>query len=130
MKTEEKDTEPRTGIVNFERRKYPRFSVDLPVAYYQINSSISHTGRGLNASKGGLLIYFPELMEIGQHLKLKLFFTSGSKMNTIETLVQVVWIDIHLGEGWGDYRTGVRFVDISQEDLDRLKNFLRSLSSP
>jgi len=130
MKTEEKDTKPRTGIVNFERRKYPRFSVDLPVEYYQINSSISHTGRALNASEGGLLIYFPELMEIGQHLKLTLFFTSGSKMNTIETLVQVLWIDIHLGGGWGDYRTAVRFVDISQEDLDRLKNFLRSLSSP
>jgi len=130
MKTEEKDTKPRTGIVNLERRKYPRFSVNLPVEYYQINSSISHTGRALNASEAGLLIYFPELMEIGQHLKLKLFFTSGSKMNTIETLVQVVWIDIHLGEGWGDYRTAVRFVDISQEDLERLKNFLRSLSSP
>jgi c-di-GMP-binding flagellar brake protein YcgR len=130
MKTEGKDTKPRTGIVNFERRKYPRFSVDLPVEYYQINSSISHTGRALNASEGGLLIYFRELMQIGQHLKLKLFFTSGSKMNTIETLVQVVWIDIHLGEGWRDYRTGVRFVDISQEDLDRLKNLLRSLSSP
>jgi hypothetical protein len=69
-------------------------------------------------------------MEIGQHLKLKLFFTSDSKMNTIETLAQVVWIDIYLSEGWGDYRTGVRFVDISQEDLERLKNFLRSLSSP
>jgi len=130
MKTEEKDTKPRTGIVNLEKRKYPRFSVNLPVEYYQINSSISHTGRALNASEGGLLIYFPELMEIGQHLKLKLFFTSGSKMNTIETLAQVVWIDIYLSEGWGDYRTGVRFVDISQEDLERLKNFLRSLSSP
>jgi c-di-GMP-binding flagellar brake protein YcgR len=130
MKTEEKDTKPRTGIVNLERRKYPRFSVNLPVEYYQINSSISHTGRALNASEGGLLIYFPELMEIGQHLKLKLFFTSDSKMNTIETLAQVVWIDIYLSEGWGDYRTGVRFVDISQEDLERLKNFLRSLSSP
>jgi c-di-GMP-binding flagellar brake protein YcgR len=130
MKTEEKDTKPRTGIVNLEKRKYPRFSVNLPVEYYQINSSISHTGRALNASEGGLLIYFPELMEIGQHLKLKLFFTSDSKMNTIETLAQVVWIDIYLSEGWGDYRTGVRFVDISQEDLERLKNFLRSLSSP
>jgi c-di-GMP-binding flagellar brake protein YcgR len=130
MKTEEKDTKPRTGIVNLERRKYPRFSVNLPVEYYQVNSSISHTGRALNASEGGLLIYFPELMEIGQHLKLKLFFTSDSKMNTIETLAQVVWIDIYLSEGWGDYRTGVRFVDISQEDLERLKNFLRSLSSP
>jgi c-di-GMP-binding flagellar brake protein YcgR len=130
MRTEKKDTKPRTGIVNLERRKYPRFSVNLPVEYHQINSSISHTGRALNASEGGLLIYFPELMEIGRHLKLKLFFTSYSEMNTIETLVQVVWIDIHLGEGSGDFRTGVRFVDISQEDLERLKNFLRSLSSP
>ena len=51
-------------------------------------------------------------------------------MNTIETLVQVVWIDIHLGEGWGDYRTGVRFVDITPEDLDELKIFWRSLFSP
>ena len=128
MKTEEKDTKPRTGIVNFERRKYPRFSVDLPVAYYQINSSISHTGRALNASEGGLLIYFPEQMEIGQHLNLKLFFSLGSELNTIELLAEVVWIDIHLGEGWGDYRSGVKFIDISPEDMRKLKNLLMSLS--
>ncbi len=51
-------------------------------------------------------------------------------MSAIEALVQVVWIDIHLGEGWGDYRTGVKFVDITPEDLNELKLFLRSLSSP
>ena len=49
-------------------------------------------------------------------------------MNTIETLVEIVWIDIHLGKDLGDYRTGVRFVDISLEDLNSLKNFIRSLS--
>ena len=128
METEEKVTKPRTGIVHFERRKYPRFSVDLPVEYYQINSTISHTGRALNASEGGLLIYFPEQMEIGQHLKMKLFFASGSELNTIETLVEVVWMDIHLGKGWGDYRCGVKFIDISPEDRTRLKSFLMSLS--
>jgi c-di-GMP-binding flagellar brake protein YcgR len=128
METEEKVTKPRTGIVNFERRKYPRFSVDLPVEYYQINSSISHTGRALNASEGGVLIYFPEEMEIGQHLKMKLFFASGSELNTIETLVEVVWVDIHLGKGWGDYRCGVKFIDISPEDRTMLKSFLISLS--
>lgn len=126
---EEKETKLRYGIVNFERRKYPRFNVDLPIEYTRTDWVVKH-GRAINASEGGLLIYFPELMEIGQHLKLKLFFTSGSEINTIETLIQVVWIDIHLSEGWGDYRTAVRFVDISQEDLDRLKNFLRSLSFP
>ena len=34
MEAEGKDTKPRTGVVNFERRKYPRFSVDLPLEYY------------------------------------------------------------------------------------------------
>jgi len=48
----------------------------------------------------------------------------------MEILVQVVWTDIYLAEDWGDYRTGVCFVDISPEDLDKLMNFLRSLSSP
>ena len=43
-------------------------------------------------------------------------------------VAQVAWIDIHLGEEWGDYRSGVKFIDISSEDLNRLKNFLRSLS--
>jgi hypothetical protein len=129
LSEEEKETKVRYGIVSFERRKYPRFNVDLPIEYTRSDWVIKH-GRAINASEGGLLIYFPEPMEIGQHLKLKLFFTSGSEMNTIETLVQVVWMDIHLGKEWEGYRTGVTFVGISQEDLDRLKNFLRSLSFP
>jgi c-di-GMP-binding flagellar brake protein YcgR len=127
VKNGEKETKRRYGIVNFEKRKHPRFSVDLPIEYSRTDFSFQH-GRVINASEGGLLVYLPEQMEIGQHLKLKLFFTSGSEMNTIETLVKVVWIDIHLGKDLGDYRTGVRFVDISLEDLNNLKNFFRSLS--
>jgi c-di-GMP-binding flagellar brake protein YcgR len=127
MGTEEKETKPRYRTVNFERRKYPRFNVDLPIEYYRIDSSISQTGRALNASEGGLLFYLTEQVEIGQHLKVKLFFTSGSEANSIEMLAEVAWIDIDLGEVWGDYRCGVRFTDISPEDMTKLKKFLRSL---
>jgi len=127
MKNEEKETKPRYGIVNFEKRKHPRFNVDLPIEYSQTGLFVKHS-RTFNASEGGLLLYLQEKMEIGKHLLLKLFFPSGPEMNTIKTLVQVVWMDVHLGEGWGDYRTGVKFVDISPEDLDTLKKFLRSLS--
>jgi len=42
--------------------------------------------------------------------------------------VEVAWIDIHLGEGWGDYRSGVKFLDISSENLLNLKRFLKILS--
>ena len=127
MSTEDRSAKPRYGIVNFEKRQHPRFSVDLPVEYSRMDLSIGQ-GRAVNASEGGLLLYFPEKMNIGNHLRLRLFFPTGSGLNTIETLVAVVWLDLHLGKDWGDYRTGVKFVEISAGDMDRLKDFLRSLS--
>ena len=127
MKSIDETTKHRYGTVNFERRKHPRFNIDLPVEYYQIDSTTHHNGQAINASAGGLLLYLPEQMEIGQYLTLKLFFTSGSELNTTEMLVKVVWVDIHLEKDWGNYRTGVRFIDISPEDMTKLKNFLRSL---
>jgi hypothetical protein len=40
----------------------------------------------------------------------------------------VVWKDMHVGKD-GEYRTGVRFLDISAENMDQLKSFLDSLAS-
>jgi hypothetical protein len=84
----------------------------------------------MNASEGGLLIYFPERMEIGQYLHVKLYFTFGSELSVVECLVEIVWIDLDMGAGWGDYRTGAKFVDVSQEDLGKMKEFLQSLTQP
>ena len=128
VEKEEKGTNPRVGIVNLERRGYPRFTVDLPIEYYQVNSSPGTTGRATNASEAGLMVYLPEKVEIGQHLQLKLFFISGSDLNTIEMLTEVVWMDIRLGKGWGDYRFGVRFTDVSSEHWNKLQMFLKSVS--
>jgi c-di-GMP-binding flagellar brake protein YcgR len=83
--------------------------------------------RLVDASEGGLQILFPEQMEIGQNLKVNLFFSSESKLNTIEMLVEVVWVDTQLGEGEKYYRSGVRFIDISPENMTKLKNFWASL---
>ena len=122
---EKQETKSHMGVVNLERRKHPRFSIDLPIEYSTHPLPINHTGRALNASEGGLLVYLPQQTEIGQHLKIKLFFASGSHLNSIEVVAEVVWMDIHLGKDWGDYRCGVKFVDISSDDLNKLKNFLK-----
>ena len=127
MKKEEEKVKSRYGTVNFEKRKHPRFDVNLPIEYVR-SDLVASRGEALNASEGGLLLYLPEKMEIGQHLSLKLFFSSGSELKTIETLVKVVWMDFHLGENRGDYRAGVKFVEISPEDMEKLRSFLRSLS--
>jgi len=124
----EKKEKFRYGIVNFEKRGHPRFNVDLPIEY-GLTELFVKQGRAANASEGGLLLYLPERMGIGQHLVVKLFFPSDSRLETVETRVQVVWIDIlELEENCGDYRTGVMFVDISLDGLNKLRNFLRSLS--
>lgn len=126
MNTEEKQPKPHYGTVNFEKRRHPRFNVDLPIEYFRTDSLVQHA-RAVNVSEGGLLIYLPELMKIGQRLRMKIFFPLGSEIISIDAVTEVVWLDIHLGEGWGDYRTGVAFIDLSLENLNKLKDFLRSL---
>ncbi len=111
-----------------EKRKHPRFSVDLPVEYYKLGSLVKHDGKAVNASQGGLLLYFSELLPIGLYLRLKLFLPSGHKRSAIETIAEVTWADTHCGEGGGDCRTGVRFFDTSPEDMSKLKKFLLGLS--
>ena len=132
METEDRSSEmrPRTGIVNLERRKHPRFNVDLPIEYYRVPSSEHFKGRARNASEGGLLVYLPESLEIGQHLRLKVFFSMGTSLDTIDMLTEVVWTDFRAGKDWGDYRSGVRFLDISPKDVDKFGRFLMSLSEP
>src|SRR5512137_1929092 len=127
MEKDKKEPKRRIGILDLERRKYPRFKINLPLDYYRVDAPISQTGRTENASEGGLEIYFPEKMQIGERLKLRLFFSSSREdLRAVEVLAEVVWIDILAGDG--EYRSGVKFVDISQDDLEKLKTFLESLT--
>jgi c-di-GMP-binding flagellar brake protein YcgR len=95
----------------------------LPIEYYRADSPINRIGHSLDASEGGLQILFPERVEVGQNLKVRLFFSSESGLNTIEMIVEVVWINTQLAEGEKHYRSGVRFTNISPEDMTKLKEF-------
>ena len=127
MQTAGQNNQFHHGTLNFEKRKHPRFSVDLPVEYYKLGSLVKHDGKAMNASQGGLLLYFSEPLRIGTYLRLKLFLSSDSTWSAIETISEVAWTDIHLDEG-GNYRTGARFFDASLDDMSKLNNFLVSLS--
>ena len=128
MKREEIEMEPSLGVVDFERRKHPRFSVALPIEYWPTDKSKSRHGRTIDVSEGGSLLHLSEMMEIGQVLKVKLFMISGLDVASVEALaqVEVVWQDLYLGKE-GDYRVGVRFVEISAQNVDQLKKFLDNL---
>ena len=128
MEKEDRETKPRFGMVNFERRIHPRFTVDLPIEYWKIRNFKSCPSRCTNVSEGGLLALFSEQLEIGQNLRMNLFVDAGPDLISIEAVVEVAWKDIHLGKD-GEYRTGVKFLDISAKGMDELKRFLDSLTN-
>jgi hypothetical protein len=128
IETEKKKTRPHSGIVDYQRRRYPRFDVDLPLEYNEINSSVTNHGRALNLCKGGMLIRAPEQLEVGRQMKSKLSFLLGSEMNTIEMQAEVVWTKTSLDGAWRDYRSGVRFLGTLPKDMAKLTHLLISLS--
>lgn len=123
---EEKNSEFRHGIVNFERRKYPRFTIDLRIDYQPIDAFLTQTGQAANLSEGGVLIFVTEKLEVDQRLRIRLFLTGGSQPSMIEFTGEVAWIDLHLREAWIEYRCGIRFTDISPADILKLKTFLQT----
>jgi len=116
---------PRMGIAKIEERQHPRFLLNLPIEYYRVDPEINQAGYTVNASESGLMVNLPEKFEIGQLLRIKLFFSFGPDINAIEILSQVVWTD-QSGSEEG-YRSGVKFIEVSSEDLNRLINFLKKL---
>ena len=124
IETEEEKTRPYSMVVDFQRRRYPRFDVDLPLEYNEVNSSITRHARALNLSEGGMLIHSAEQLEIGRRMKSTLSFPLGSETDTIEMQSEVVWTKTSLN----DYQSGVRFLGALPKDKAKLAHLLTSLS--
>ncbi len=127
MKNEEKEPPSLHKTEDFEKRRHPRCNVDLPVEYRRRDLVVKYD-RVVNASEGGLLTCLSEQVEVGQHLRIKLFFPFRSGLNVIEMVTQVVWMQSHPEKRKGDYHTGVKFVEVSPDDLCHLKRYLGSLA--
>jgi len=127
MGTKEKDKDFRYGIIDFEKRGYPRIKVRLPIEYRRVDSATKQSARTGNVSQGGFGIFFPERLAIGEQLKVKLFLSYGPSLVTIDALVEIVWMDMEAAEGSGEYRSGVKFLDISEEAMSKLRVFLEDL---
>jgi c-di-GMP-binding flagellar brake protein YcgR len=128
MADEGKEPKPQYGIVNFERRRSPRFSVDLPIEYSRIEDSEKNPARTCNASEGGLMLLLGQKLEVGQSLKIKIFFHSEPRLHSLEVKGKVAWTEIPFPRE-GDYRCGVQFTQIAPEDLAQLRQFLDHLST-
>jgi c-di-GMP-binding flagellar brake protein YcgR len=107
----------------FERRKQPRFHGSLPVEYQRADVPQIRTGHTVNISEGGMMILVSEPLEAGEHLEMKLYFSSPRGLITVRATVREVWADKEENED-GYFRLGVNFVCISPDNMANLKLLL------
>lgn len=120
-------SQTKMGVLAIEKRKHPRFSVELPLDYSRVNGKETYGGMVANASEGGLLVYLPERMEIGSLLKIEIFYVRGLELNTIKAVGKVVWADLAARESWGEHRYGLQFENIDENDFNRLTTLLKEV---
>jgi c-di-GMP-binding flagellar brake protein YcgR len=104
-----------------ERRRYPRFPVDFPIDCHREDGGKTFVGKAINASEGGLMVCFTESMNIGARLVLSMLFNLGYELTEIKARCQVIWKDVGLVSDFPGYQYGVKFLEIEEYDISKLK---------
>jgi hypothetical protein len=71
-KTNPSTSQTKLGVLAVDRRKHPRFSVELPLDYCRVEGQETYGGIVANASERGSR-HLPERMEMGAVLRLRSF---------------------------------------------------------
>lgn len=117
----------KMGVLSIEKRRYPRYSVELPLDYSRIDGKEIYGGIVANASEGGILVYLPERMEMGSLLKIEIYYIRGLQLDAIRATAKVVWSDLAARENFGEYRYGLQFQSIDEKDFNRLLALLKEV---
>ncbi len=107
-----------------ERRKSPRLLMDLPLEYRVVNAPYAHGGIVVNGSEEGFLIYSVKDMPIGTKLTIVVLFPKGYELTNFEVIAEIVRKDLHWEEDWEGFEYGLKFVQILDEDRQKLKHLL------
>jgi c-di-GMP-binding flagellar brake protein YcgR len=117
----------KKGVVAIERRKHPRFNLELPLDYFRIKDKENYGGIVANASELGILVYLPGKMEVGATLSIEIFYAKGLELDSIKAIGKVVWADLTARKTWGEHRYGLQFQSIDKRNLSKLKNLLKDV---
>jgi hypothetical protein len=115
----------KRGILAIEKRKHPRFNVELPLDYCRVDGTAIYGGIVANASEGGVLVYLPERIEMGAYLKVEIIYVNGLELSTIQAVARVVWQDLATRDTLGEHRYGLQFQQIDEGNLNRLSALLK-----
>ena len=114
------------GIAIFERRRQPRRRVVLSFDYSRLVDREDHGGTLADANEGGLQVYLPEKLQIGDLFKIQIFAPVNSEVETIQAIAKVVWASRTRMRS-GKYRYGLQLQSFYKGDLDKYKALLNGV---
>jgi hypothetical protein len=112
-----------------ERRSHPRFVIDLPLEYQDMDGSCLRGGIVVNVSEGGLLVETVREIPVGTELNVTVLFPKGFELANFKVLAKIVRKEPYCKEDWKGnqywegYQYGLEFTQILEEDRWKL-NFL------
>ncbi len=109
-----------------EKRKHFRLSLRLPMEYSFPQSSHLRLAYMVDIGEGGLLMYTPENLDVGQNLSFTFYYDSAAGVDYIQTPGEVIRVD-RSGISGREYRCAVRFSDLPADFLKKFRKFLNSL---
>jgi hypothetical protein len=116
----------RAASAGSEKRKDIRLSLRLPMEYSFPESFHIRLAYMVDICEGGLSMYTPENLHLGQNLTLKVYYVSAAGLDYIQAPGEVIRVD-RLGISGKEYRCAVRFSYLSSDFLNKFREFLNSL---
>jgi hypothetical protein len=109
-----------------EKRRHPRIPLRLPTEYLIPGSTKGRLCHTLNIAEGGVLLCLPQKFEIGQRLKIEVFYYFDYELDRFEAAGDVVWME-SLADFPREYHGALEFRDLSPGDSQKLKNFISKI---
>ena len=113
-------------LAKFDKIKDFTLSMYLPLEYSFMDSSRLHLAYTANIFEDGLLMCTQEELDIGQTLRVKIYYDSAAELDPVQTVGEVVRVD-KLAKAEKAYKCAVRFVDPPSDLLKKNRKFLMSL---
>ncbi len=109
-----------------ERRQHPRFSVKLPLDYWE-TPEVIQGGLVANISETGLLMHSVHKIQIGTKLRIRVYLSKDNSLDCIEGNAKIIWMNLHREQDWKGYRYGMYIMQMPPDYQDRLMQYILML---
>ena len=109
---------------NREKRSHPRFFIDLPLEYRDMDDCCLRGAIVVNASERGFLIESPRDIPVGTELSITVLYPKGCELTNFKVTAKIVRKEPYWKEDWKGYQYGLELIQILDEDRWKLSVLL------